>query len=188
MVMDEPSEPESEPEEPEDEIVQEEPEDEIVQEEPQDISSYFNTPFNEERLQNVHRLRSTPYKDECKYELQQTTLSPGAKRAIDSAIDQFLSERTILANFSSLEMALLKFELIFTKMKTNFCRTDLKNPYLFHITSLIQNHYDTILTNAFGADRERIVNGRESMEQRHVTKQEPIMVKPPNKRKNILGF
>ncbi|MDF1551392.1 MAG: hypothetical protein P1P88_26460, partial [Bacteroidales bacterium] len=83
---------------------------EPLPEEP-DISSYFNTPFNEERLQNVHRLRSTPYKEEAKYELNKTTLYPRGKTAILSLIDQFLSERTILANFPSTELALLDFDI-----------------------------------------------------------------------------
>ena len=71
-----------------------EPEEEVVTEEPQDISSYFTTPFTEERLQNVHRLRSTPWKEEAKYELDHTTLYPRGKKGLHALIDQFLSERT----------------------------------------------------------------------------------------------
>lgn len=166
-----------------------EPEEEMVAEEPQDISSYFNTPFNEERLQNVHRLRSTPWKEEAKYELEHTTLYPRAKKGLHALIDQFLSERTILANFPSMEMALLDYDIAEIGVIHTMYPSDLKNPGLFHMRTLIRTHYKTILTNAHGTDRERIINGRESMEQRHVTKQDPIMVKPPqNKRKNILGF
>ena len=163
-------------------------EDETTIEEPPDISSYFNTPFNEERLQNVHRLRSTPYKEEAKYELLRTTLYPRAKKGLTALIDQFLSERTILANFPSTEMALLDYDIAEIGMIHTLYPSDLKNPGLFHMRTLIRTHYKTILTNAHGLDRERIINGRESMEQRHVTNQDPIMVKKPPKRKNILGF
>lgn len=171
--------------------IEPEPEQEYEQEEAypevSDQSSYFNTPFSKEQLQNAHLLRNTPYKDEVLYLLQQTTLSPSAKRAIKTFTEQFLSERTILANLTGVEMMNNNFDLAATKMKTNFWPSDLKKPILFHIIGLIRDHYNIVCTNATGEWRERMLNGKQTMamEQINVNRSEPVMRVPDPKRKGI---
>lgn len=157
-------------------------------EEPQDISSYFNVPFTEERLQNVYQLRSSAYKIESMYILDGLTIYPGSRAIIKSFIDQFLSSMSILTNFPSLEMALIDYDQARINLIHSLYPSDLKISELFTLLELVRTQFKSIIYRAMNADRERIINGRESMEQRHVTKQDPIMVKPQQKRKNILGF
>ena len=152
-----------------------------------DRSSYFDTPFTKEQLQNAHLLRNTPYKDEVLQLLETTTLSPSAKRAIKTFAEQFLSERTILANIKNIESVMITFDLAEVKMKTNYWPSDLKKPILFHIINLIRDHYTTILTNATGESRERILNGRQSMESRMINQNEPPIREQAEKRTGILG-
>lgn len=161
---------------------------EMVQADPPDTASYFDTPFTGEQLQNVHRLRSSSYKEEVRYVLEETTLYPRTKKAILSLVDQFLSEMSILANYPSVELALLDYDIAELGMKHSYYPTDLKNPMLFHILELIRTQFKSILTRAHGPDRERVINGRQSLETRNVSKQEPLMVPRPQKKKNILGW
>ena len=164
-------------------------EDDVYQETP-DQSSYFTSQFSKEQLVNAHQLRNTPYKEEIIQLLKTTTLSPSAKRAIKTFAEQFLSERTILANLTNLEYMTISYDLAEVKMKTNFWPSDLSKPILFHILGLIRNHYTTICTNATGEWRERMLNGKQTMamENTNINMNEPRMRVPdPNKRKGLLG-
>lgn len=174
-----------EPDEPFNDPVDGEP-DEVFDDEPE-TSSYFRSQFERPDLDNAHKLRSTPYKDESKYYIANTNLYPRAKRALNAFIDDFLSEMTLLSNYKNVEAALLDFDIAIIRMVPNFYPSDRKNPFLDHILELLRTHVKSMFGRATGLDRERLLNMKQTVETRQVKGMDEIgkiKVNPP-KRESI---
>ena len=152
-----------------------------------ETSSYFNSSFERPDLQNAHRLRSTPFKEEAKQYIQNGNLYPRAKRALSAFIDQYLSEMSLLSNYPDENAALLDFDIAVSKMVPNYYPSDRKNPLLYTIEELLRDHIKSIFTRASGGDRERLLNMRQSVESRQVRMDDigKVKVNAP-KRKSIL--
>ncbi|MCK5138219.1 MAG: hypothetical protein KAQ85_00115 [Thermodesulfovibrionia bacterium] len=152
-----------------------------------ETSSYFNSSFERPDLQNAHRLRSTPFKEEAKQYIQNGNLYPRAKRALSAFIDQYLSEMSLLSNYPDENAALLDFDIAMIKMVPNYYPSDRKNPLLYTIEELLRDHIKSIFTRATGGDRERLLNMRQSVESRQVRMDDIGKVKvKAEKRKSLL--
>lgn len=133
-----------------------------------ETSSYFNQSFERPDLQNAHRLRSTPFKEEAKQCIATGNLYPRSKRALNVFIDQYLSEMSLLSNYRDENIALLDFDIAMIKMVPNYYPSDRKNPLLSHIEEQLRSHIKSIFTRSTGGDRERLLNMRQSVESRQV--------------------
>lgn len=151
-----------------------------------DVSSYFNSRFTRPDLENAHRLRSTPYKDEAKQYIDDANLYPRAKRALHAFIDQYLSEMSLLSNYRDENIALLDFDIAMIRMVPNYYPSDRKNPMLSHIEELLRAHIKSIFTRSTGHDRERLLNMRQSVESRQVRMDDIGKIKVKKKRKSLL--
>lgn len=169
-------------------------EDMVDEEDPEEFddspetASYFNSSFDQPALQNAHRLRSTPFKDEAKQYIKYGNLYPRAKRALRAFIDNFLSEMTLLSNFKDVDAALLDFDIAIIRMVPNFYPSDRRNPFLDHVLELLRSHVKAMFGRATGADRERLLNMRQTVETRQVKMDDigKIKVNQP-KQKSILS-
>lgn len=152
-----------------------------------ETSSYFNQSFERPDLQNAHRLRSTPFKEEAKQCISTGNLYPRSKRALNVFIDQYLSEMSLLSNYRDENIALLDFDIAMIKMVPNYYPSDRKNPLLSHIEEQLRSHIKSIFTRSTGGDRERLLNMRQSVESRQVKMDDigKVKVSAP-KRKSFL--
>ena len=152
-----------------------------------ETSSYFNSTFARPDLQNAHRLRSTPFKEEAKRYIENGNLYPRAQRALSAFIDQNLSEMSILSNYQNENSALLDFDIAMIKMVPNYYPSDRKNPLLSHIEELLRGHIKSIFTRATGGDRERLLNMKQTVETRQVKMDDigKIKVNGPKQSKSL---
>jgi len=153
-----------------------------------ETSSYFNSSFTRPDLQNAHRLRSTPFKEEAKQYIDNGNLYPRARRALAAFIDNHLSEMSLLSNYRDENAALLDFDIAMIKMVPNYYPSDRKNPLLSHIEELLRSHVKSIFTRATGGDRERLLNMKQTVETRQVKMDDigKIKVNAPKQRKSLL--
>ncbi|NOR84563.1 hypothetical protein GQ473_00450 [archaeon] len=153
-----------------------------------ETSSYFNSSFERPDLQNAHRLRSTPFKEEAKQCIATGNLYPRTKRALNVFINQYLSEMSLLSNYRDENIALLDFDIAMIRMVPNYYPSDRKNPLLSHIEEQLRSHVKSIFTRSTGQDRERLLNMKQTVETRNVKSMDDvgrIKVNAP-KRKSLL--
>ena len=139
-----------------------------------ETSSYFNQSFERPDLQNAHRLRSTPFKEEAKQCIATGNLYPRTKRALYVFIDQYLSEMSLLSNYKDENIALLDFDIAMIRMVPNYYPSDRKNPLLSHIEEQLRSHIKSIFTRSTGKDRERLLNMKQTVETRNVKSMDDV--------------
>lgn len=148
--------------------------------------------FTQEKLMNFELLRHTSYLDTLIAELENTTLTAQCKRSLRKFINNHFDPTFVLANFTDNVYPKLVFDINAIILTVGIWPDDISNPDFLIFMENIRSHYDAFVTRAKGPQRERMLQGRDTVRQEvyQTTTQDsiPQQSNQPPKRKNLLGF
>lgn len=166
-----------------------------------DLTQY-QTPFSKEDLQNVHLLRNSYYKNKLINIIDSSDLYESAKRAWTDVVNNYFDQDWMLANLERRHSswtnknsasnvdevmgAWLTLKLNILKNTVAMCRSDRNSPDYIIIETGIRSHFKAVMSRAKGPQRERVLQGRQRIEQettsRTITESTP---KPMKERKKL---
>lgn len=124
------------------------------------------TPYTAEHYAYLESLYSSDYRAPLIAKIQETHLSPAAKRAFISTIGAFFSHTAFLSYQKDPEYAAIDLDIALNQQVLNCNVVDINLPEYPHTIELIRSHFNLfIASRATGPERERILQNRSTYEQ-----------------------
>jgi hypothetical protein len=121
--------------------------------------------YSAEHYNYLVNLHSTEYQRDLMKMVTRSHLSPKLKRALKIVVRNFFSHTAFLSYQKDGDMAEIDLAINLNIAVASATKADINTPEYPHILENISSHFNRfIITRTFGPNRERLVQGRQSME------------------------
>lgn len=123
-------------------------------------------PYITEHYNYLESLYSSDYRPYLTEKVLASHLSPAAKRAFISTIQNFFSHTALLSHQKDPELAEVDLDIALNLLTLSCTRVDINLPEYPHLIEMVRTHFNRFVgTRAQGPERERILQNRSTYEQ-----------------------
>lgn len=144
-------------------------------------------PFSDEQFRYFAHITHTPFVEHTAQRIENMRISRASKRALTDVLKTFFNESVVLSHHTSVDDALIEFDLMMYHAKATFAPHDIMQAEFGALCAAMRAHYRILITRTVGGEntRERILQHGSVVEQRI---KQTIEQKQPEKKKGILGI
>ncbi|MDD2258180.1 MAG: hypothetical protein PHN91_03345 [Patescibacteria group bacterium] len=123
-------------------------------------------PYIAEHYNYLESLYSSDYRPYLAEKILISHLSPAAKRAFITTIQNFFSHTALLSHQKDAEIAEIDLDIALNLLTLSCSRVDINLPEYPHLIEMVRAHFNRFIgTRAQGPQRERILQNRSTYEQ-----------------------
>jgi hypothetical protein len=123
-------------------------------------------PYVAEHYNYLESLYSSDYRPFLIDKITHSHLSPAAKRAFVTTIENFFSHMALLSYQKDVEIAEIDLDIALNLLTLSCTKPDINLPEYPHLIEMVRAHFNRfIATRAQGPERERILQNRTTYEQ-----------------------